>query len=114
MEQLPENALKVKTASITFDCPECGKQVNFQEAFTEEKLDGDIERVSLICPYCDSVEVGYYSNKRIRQNIQKLKQLRERANDNLDNGLPAQYRELQQKHIKYFDKFQKAMGDKRG
>jgi hypothetical protein len=39
---LDNNPLKVKTGSIKFDCPDCHKTVDIQDAFTEEKLGGGL------------------------------------------------------------------------
>jgi len=100
-----DTPIKVKTGSIRFDCPECTAEVDIKEAFTEEKLGDGIERVSLVCPNCGGVNVGYYSNKKIRRNIARLKEIRDRH----DVNYLQEYRDLQEKHIKYFDKFQLKM-----
>ena len=40
---------QISTAKFTFDCPDCGKNVNFQEAYQEEKLDNKgSERVAIV------------------------------------------------------------------
>jgi transcription initiation factor IIE alpha subunit len=97
--------VKVKTGSVKFECPDCNKEVDFQEAFTEEKLEDGIELVSLVCPYCNCVNVGYYSNQRIRRNLARLKEIRERH----DTNYLQEYSALKTKHQKYFDKFQSLM-----
>lgn len=89
-------------ARFLFNCPECNKEVNFKDAFTEEKLGKGIERVSLVCPYCDALEIGYFSNKKIRNNISKLGELKARKQFH-------EYKNLQKKHQKYFDRFQEQM-----
>lgn len=97
--------IQIADAKFTFDCPDCGKQVNFQEALKEETIKDDVERISIVCPYCGSLEVGYYSNNRIRNNIRQLRLLRE---SNLPDRA-SRYFSLQEKHKKYFDRFNKKM-----
>jgi transcription initiation factor IIE alpha subunit len=97
------------SAKFTFDCPECNKDVNFHEAYQETNVGSDVHKVSLVCPYCKAENISYYSNSKIRNNIRKLRAIKENSKVEFSSNRMEEYYQLQQRHQKYFDKFQLKM-----